>query len=56
MICAKFKTKISVHFVTSVLGFILNNVSTNLYHENEDGYDADAFDLQEKYWDSLFMF
>ena len=44
----KVEIKVSVYFVTSVFSFILNIVSTNLYHENENKQtDTNIFDLQE---------
>ena len=47
MVCAELKIEISVYFVTSVFSFILNIVSTNQYHENENKHmNTDAFDLQ----------
>ena len=47
MICTKWKIIISVYFVKKVVCFILNIVSTNLYHENENKLTDTAFDLQE---------
>ena len=48
MICARLKIKTSVYFVTSLFNFILNIVSTNLQHENENKQmDTDEFDIQE---------
>ena len=45
---AKLKVNISVSFVISVFSFILNAVSTKLYHKNENRLiDFDAFNLQE---------
>ena len=44
----KLKFKISVHFVTSVFSFILNIVSTNPHHDNENKLmKTDEFDHQE---------
>ena len=44
--CAKLKIKIFVYFVTNVFSFILNIVSTNLHHENENKQKGtDAFDI-----------
>ena len=48
MICAKLKVKISVYFVIRVFSFILNIVSTNTWHENENKHmDTNTFDFQK---------